>query len=90
MIISEFGESFLESKKRTRDLYTPILLLPLESLFFEPVGPAIDIWILGDYYLFEGFFSGKDDILAEMISLLEPLPGKMAAAMAEERGRLGG
>lgn len=81
IIISDFGESFLQHEER-HSLHTPVLLLPPELLFHEPLGPAVDIWalgcslyeILGERPLFEGFMPDEDHIIAEMVSTLGPLP----------------
>lgn len=46
IIISDFGESFLQDEER-HELNTPIMLLPPEVFFGERLGTAIDIWTLG-------------------------------------------
>ena len=80
--ISDFGEAFSGEPPKT--LRTPIFLLPPEVIFHEEPGPAADIWtlaciiyeILGETSLFQTLFASKDDILAEMISTLGPLPSR--------------
>ncbi|KAI9733991.1 MAG: hypothetical protein M1834_002648 [Cirrosporium novae-zelandiae] len=81
VVISDFGGAFFNDEER-KALHTPILLLPPEVFFHEPIGPAIDIWtlgctlydILGDRPLFEGFMPGQNHVIAEMVSTLGHLP----------------
>ncbi|KZF25645.1 protein kinase [Xylona heveae TC161] len=82
VLISDFGEAFFQSEEERQHLHTPILLLPPEMFFHEHLGPAVDVWtlgctlyeILGERPLFEGFMPDEDDVVAEMISTLGPLP----------------
>ncbi|KAK9237235.1 kinase-like protein [Lipomyces kononenkoae] len=46
VIISDFGEAYLQDEQRN-ELRTPIMLLPPEVFFGEQLGPAIDIWTPG-------------------------------------------
>ncbi|RMD45051.1 hypothetical protein DV735_g99, partial [Chaetothyriales sp. CBS 134920] len=63
-------------------LHTPPLFLPPEDFFQEPITLAADIWtlglslyeVLGERPLFETFACDRDDIIAEMVSTLGPLP----------------
>lgn len=81
IIISDFGEAFFENYEH-KDLRTPILLLPPEFIFNEPLSKAADVWtlahtlyeILGERPLFEGFMPDEDHVVAEMISTLGNLP----------------
>lgn len=81
IIISDFGEAFLQDEER-HELHTPIMLLPPEVFFGERLGMAIDIWtlgctlyeILGERPLFEGFMPDQNHVIAEMISTLGHLP----------------
>lgn len=82
-VIADFGEALL-SIESPNQLQTPVLLLPPEFLFDEPLGTAIDLWtlgstlynLLGERDLFEGFMPDEDHAIAEMISTLGPLPNK--------------
>jgi serine/threonine-protein kinase SRPK3 len=81
IIISDFGEAFLQDETRN-ELHTPIMLLPPEVFFGEYLGMPIDMWtlgctlyeILGERPLFEGFMPDQDHAIAEMISTLGQLP----------------
>lgn len=81
VIISDFGEAFFQNEER-KELHTPILLLPPEFFFHEPLGRAIGVWtlgctlyeVLGERPLFEGFMPDQDHVIAEMISTLGHLP----------------
>ena len=81
VVIADFGEAFFPAVP-PKQLHTPILLLPPELLFHEPLGPAIDVWtlgctlynLLGERDLFEGFMPDEDHVIAEMISTLSNLP----------------
>ncbi|KAI1109260.1 kinase domain-containing protein [Nemania sp. NC0429] len=80
--ISDYGTSFIVSAETTPKLYTPALYLPPEEFFGEPITQAADIWTLGvnlyealgERPLFETFCWDRDDIVAEMVSTLGPLP----------------
>lgn len=84
IVIGDFGEAFTCDSDPRSDitLRTPILLLPPESIFGEPLNQAVDIWTgactlyetLGERPLLEGFMPDEDHALAEMISALGPLP----------------
>lgn len=84
IIISDFGESFIESDTSRTELHTPVLLLPPEHIFKEPLTQAVDVWtlgctlheILGDGTLFEGFVPDEDHVVAEMISTLGHIPDR--------------
>ena len=81
VVVSDFGEAFFQGGE-PKELRTPILLLPPEAFFHEPLGPAVDLWtlgctlyeILGERPLFEGFMPDQDHVLAEMVSTLGHLP----------------
>ncbi|KAL8720610.1 MAG: hypothetical protein Q9225_002545 [Loekoesia sp. 1 TL-2023] len=81
--ISDFGEAWLNNDQRKDDLQTPIVFLPPEAIFAkDQLGFPADIWtlacsiyeIMSERPLFEGFMLDRDDIVAEMISCLGPLP----------------
>lgn len=82
--IADFGESWLSKEMPPRqDLNTPVVYLPPESTFAkDSIGFPADVWtlacsiyeIMGERVLFEGFFPDRDDIIAEMVSCLGPLP----------------
>ncbi|KAL9031245.1 MAG: hypothetical protein Q9196_000713 [Gyalolechia fulgens] len=82
--IIDFGEAWLSTDTQPKgDLQTPILYLPPETTFAkDSISFPADIWtlacsayeILGESVLFEGFFPDRDDVIAEMVSCLGPLP----------------
>ena len=82
--ISDFGEAWLsQGDQPKQDLQTPVLFLPPEAIFAKSqLGSPADIWtlacsiyeIMGERPLFEGFMPDRDDIAAEMVSCLGPLP----------------
>lgn len=82
--IYDFGTSFLPATESSPQLLTPLLFLPPEDFFHEPITFAADIWmlglslyeVLGDRTLFEYFSVDRDDILAEMISTLGQPPAR--------------
>jgi serine/threonine protein kinase len=83
IVIADFGQAFLPDQP-PKQLHTPVLLLPPESIFHEQLGPAVDVWtvgctlyhILGGRHLFEGFMPDEDHVVAEMISTLDALPAR--------------
>ncbi|OJD22938.1 hypothetical protein ACJ73_05710 [Blastomyces percursus] len=82
VVIADFRETFLSAASKR--LHTPVLLLPPEFLFDEPLGTASDPWtlgstlynILGENALFEGFMPDEDHAIAEMIGTLGHFPEK--------------
>ncbi|KAL8916565.1 MAG: hypothetical protein Q9208_008436 [Pyrenodesmia sp. 3 TL-2023] len=82
--ISDFGEAWIYNPSHPRqDLNTPVVYLPPETTFAkEALGFPADVWtlacsifeIMGERTLFEGFVPDRDDIIAEMVSCLGPLP----------------
>lgn len=44
--ISDFSEALFKDEPR-KESYTPIILLPPEYIFHEPITQAVDVWILG-------------------------------------------
>ncbi|KAK4233741.1 protein kinase dsk1 [Achaetomium macrosporum] len=81
--ISDYGTSFVATnRKPAPTLQTPALYLPPEGFFDESATPAADVWslgvnlyeVLGERPLFETFAWAPDDILAEMVSTLGPMP----------------
>ncbi len=83
IMISDFGEAWLSETETRDELQTPVLFLPPETTFSKAlIGRPADIWtlggtlyeILGERPLFEGFMPDKDDVIAEMVSCLGPLP----------------
>ncbi|EED17514.1 efflux pump antibiotic resistance protein, putative [Talaromyces stipitatus ATCC 10500] len=75
-VICDFGEA--------KELHTPILLVPPETFFGEPIDMPVNIWtvasriyeILSERPFFEGPMPGQDHVIAEMISTLGPLPSR--------------
>lgn len=67
----------------------------LESIFCEPVGQAADMWtlactiyqVIDQSVLFEGLFPNEDDMVADMINILGPLPRRWWDRW-EKRGEL--
>lgn len=83
VLISDFGEAWLQRAESRHELSTPVLLLPPEASFSKnSIGSSADVWtlgcslyeILGERPLFEGFMPDKDDVIAEMVSCLGILP----------------
>ncbi|KAF6836955.1 protein kinase domain-containing protein [Colletotrichum plurivorum] len=86
--ISDYGTSFVVSTDadvlHKPELHTPALYLPPEGFFDEPITQAVDIWtlgvslyeVLGERPFFESFGWDRDDIIAEMVSTLGPLPSR--------------
>ena len=82
--ISDFGEAWLsKDDQEKKELNTPVLFLPPEAIFEKSqLGFPADVWtlacsiyeIMGERPLFEGFMPDRDDVLAEMVSALGPLP----------------
>ncbi|KAL8773763.1 MAG: hypothetical protein Q9209_001531 [Squamulea sp. 1 TL-2023] len=82
--ISDFGEAWMNTNMSLeKDLHTPVLYLPPEATFANDcLGFPADVWtlacsiyeIMGEQPLYEGFFPDRDDIIAEMVSCLGPLP----------------
>ena len=82
--ISDFGEAWLSSDAQPKqELNTPVIFLPPEATLDRTLlGFPADIWtlacsiyeIMGERPLFEGFMPDRDDIIAEMVSALGPLP----------------
>ena len=83
IMISDFGEAWFNDMEKRDTLQTPVLYLPPEATFEKStIGQPADIWtlactvyeIMGERPLFEGFMPDKDDIIAEILSALGPLP----------------
>lgn len=83
ILIADFGEAWLNTDGPPKGLNTPVLYLPPEASFATRLlGFPADVWtlacsiyeIIGERPLFEGFFPDRDDIIAEMVSCLGPLP----------------
>lgn len=80
--ISDYGTSFLPSSEGPHKLYTPLLFLPPEDFFHEPITLAADMWtlgvslyeVLGERCLFEAFNGDQDDVFADIISTLGQPP----------------
>jgi serine/threonine protein kinase len=76
--ITDYGTSFITTRKTSPKLYTPTLYLPPEAFFHEPVTLAADVWtlgvnlyeVLGERPLFETFGSDPDDVIREIINTL--------------------
>ncbi|KAL8802818.1 MAG: hypothetical protein Q9182_003578 [Xanthomendoza sp. 2 TL-2023] len=86
ILISDFGEAWLtQTTTSKQDLNTPAAFLPPETTFAkDSIGPPADVWtlacsiyeILGGRPLFEHWFPSRDDIIADSIDCLGPLPQK--------------
>ena len=84
IMISDFGEAWLGAEiEPKRKLRTPVLFLPPEATFSKSlISFPADIWtlgcsiydIMGERPLFEGLMPDVDDVIAEMVSCLGPLP----------------
>ena len=81
--IADFGEAFFADTAKGHNLHTPILFRPPELYFSkDQLGLPADVWtlactlyeILGERPLFGGLMPDSDDLIAEMISTLGPLP----------------
>ncbi|KAI4152834.1 MAG: hypothetical protein L6R39_001729 [Caloplaca ligustica] len=81
--ISDFGEAWLSTDTPPEDLHTPLPYLPPETTFArDQFGFPADVWtlacsvyeIMGERMLYEVYFGDRDDVLAEMVSCLGPLP----------------
>ncbi|KAL8951482.1 MAG: hypothetical protein Q9222_002536 [Ikaeria aurantiellina] len=82
--IADFGEAWINADAEPKTtLFTPAIYLPPETTFAKhSIDFPADVWtlacsmfeIFGDGPLFEGFFPDRDDIIAEMVSCLGPLP----------------
>ncbi len=80
--MSDYETSLNLATERSPKLYAPPLSLPPEDFFQEPITLAADIWtlgvslyeILGERPLFEALNGDRDDIIADIISTLGPLP----------------
>ena len=79
IMLSEFGEAWINDTDTWDDLNTPVLYSPPEVTFAkESIGYPADVWtlgctvyeILGDGALFEGFLSDRDFIIAEIVSTM--------------------
>ncbi|KAL9039061.1 MAG: hypothetical protein Q9180_002755 [Flavoplaca navasiana] len=82
--IADFGGAWLNADLLPKHgIQAPLVYLPPEDTFARnSLGFPVDIWtlacsiyeIMGDGPLLEGFLSDKDDMIAEMISCVGPLP----------------
>jgi serine/threonine-protein kinase SRPK3 len=80
--IADYGTAFLVSEEKTPQLHTFPHYRPPEIFFGQPPTLAADVWtlgvnlyeVMGERPLFEVFGYNSDDIIAEMVSTLGPLP----------------
>lgn len=89
LILDDFGEAFSPSAsqiKRGGECCAPLPVLPPEARFEpeKPISFPVDIWtlacaiwsILGPRPLFDGTLATHDDISAQQIDILGPLPSE--------------
>ncbi|KAL9595331.1 MAG: hypothetical protein Q9219_006508 [cf. Caloplaca sp. 3 TL-2023] len=84
--IVDFGEALLLDDIQSQEdmeLQTAVLYVPPEAIFAKSlIGLPADIWslacsiyeIMGERTLFEGLIIGRENMVAEMVSCLGPLP----------------